>query len=52
MLGERVWIYDVKGRLLDTKKIRQAEMNLSYHHGVVLVKVSGDEFSTLKIVLP
>lgn len=51
MLGERVWIYDVQGRLLDTK-IQHAELNLSYHQGVIFVKVSGDEVSTLKLVLP
>ncbi|MEA1875039.1 MAG: PKD domain-containing protein [Bacteroidota bacterium] len=48
MLGERVWIYDSQGRLLDTKKIRQYEMNLSVYSGLLFVKHS---CGTTKILL-
>jgi hypothetical protein len=48
MLGERVWIYDSRGRLLDTHKIRSSSFDLSMYSGLLFVKHS---CGTTKILL-
>ncbi|MDA3912375.1 MAG: PKD domain-containing protein [Bacteroidales bacterium] len=48
MLGERVWIYDSRGRLLDTRKIRSSSFNLSVYSGLLFIKHS---CGTTKVIL-